>query len=228
MSEYMEKHTVSRLVGAPPGYVGFEEGGLLTEAVTKNPYSVVLLDEIEKAHPDLMNLLLQVMDNGKLTDSNGKIADFANTIVIMTSNAGAREAAKGHIGLVPDKSSAKSMEAIKNQFAPEFLNRLDAIVEFASLEKSQLVSVIRKFIDELKVQLEDRNVTLKVTDAAIDWLFEKGHEPAYGARPFSRMVDEHVKKPLVDELLFGKLTEGGDVVVDLDKKKHKLSHKVEA
>lgn len=214
MSEYMEKHTVSRLVGAPPGYVGYEEGGLLTEAVTKNPYCVLLMDEVEKAHPDLINILLQVMDSAKLTDSNGNTADFRNVILIMTSNAGAHEAAKGGMGINPERGSAVSMEAIKKAFRPEFLNRLDAIVEFKNLEKPILLQVVRKFVGELASQLQPKKIDLEVTESAIDWLFEKGHEPAYGARPFARTVDEHLKRPLVDDILFGSLVRGGKVRVD--------------
>lgn len=217
MSEYMEKHSVSRLVGAPPGYVGFEEGGLLTEAVTKNPYSVVLMDEVEKAHPDLINILLQVMDNGKLTDSNGKVADFTNTVLIMTSNAGAYEAAKGGMGIHPDTGSAQSLEAIRRQFRPEFLNRLDSIVEFSTLGQEVLIKVVQKFIDELAFQLAEKKIELKVTQSARLWLFEKGHQPQYGARPFSRTIDEYIKTPLVDEILFGKLSKGGTVRVTAEK-----------
>lgn len=213
MSEYMEKHAVSRLLGAPPGYVGYEEGGLLTEAVTKSPHSVILLDEIEKAHPDLVNILLQVMDNAKLTDSNGKVADFNNTVVIMTSNAGAQEAAKGSLGLVPGEPSAKSLEAIKRTFPPEFLNRLDAIVEFKSLPKEMLLKVVEKFMLELKDQLHEKKVQLSWDQSVLEYLYEKGYNPAYGARPFARTVDEHVKKSLVDDLLFGKLAKGGSVKI---------------
>ena len=212
MSEYMEKHAVSRLVGAPPGYVGYEEGGLLTDAVTKNPYSVLLMDEIEKAHPDLINILLQVMDSGKLTDSNGKVADFSNAILIMTSNAGAHEAAKGGMGIVPETSSKISLEIIKKSFRPEFLNRLDAVVEFRALSKERLLQVIEKFVGELQKQLKAKRIQLKVSQEALEWLFEKGHEPTYGARPFARMVDEHIKKPMVDEILFGSLSKGGGQV----------------
>lgn len=223
MSEYMEKHAVSRLVGAPPGYVGYEEGGLLTEAINKDPHSVVLMDEIEKAHPDLLNILLQVMDNGKLTDSNGKEADFTNAIIIMTSNAGAFEAARSSMGVNHVSGSADSMEAIKKTFRPEFINRLDAVVEFKELPKEQLLLVIEKFIGELRVQLKEKKVELNVTSAAVEWLFKIGHDPAYGARPFSRMVDEHIKKALVDDLLFGKLVKGGSVTVDHKKGQNKLS-----
>ncbi|MCB0342989.1 MAG: ATP-dependent Clp protease ATP-binding subunit ClpA [Pseudobdellovibrionaceae bacterium] len=213
MSEYMEKHAVSRLVGAPPGYVGYEEGGLLTDAITKTPYAVVLMDEIEKAHPDLINILLQVMDSGRLTDSNGKTADFSNAILIMTSNAGAYEASKGSMGVLKEPSSSKSLEAIKKSFRPEFLNRLDAIVEFKELQQDMLIQVIKKFISELADQLKQKRIELKVSDSAVEWLFNKGHDPAFGARPFARTVDEHIKKPLVDDILFGRLQKGGLVKV---------------
>jgi ATP-dependent Clp protease ATP-binding subunit ClpA len=215
MSEYMEQHAVSRLVGAPPGYVGYEEGGLLTDAVTKNPHCVLLIDEVEKAHPDLINILLQVLDSGRLTDSNGRTADFQNVIVIMTSNAGAFEAAKGGIGLNPDKRSAMSMDVIKRTFRPEFINRLDAVVEFQSLDKPLLLQVIRKFISELEAQLLKKTISMEVYPEAIEWLYEKGYEPAYGARPFARVIDEHVKRPLVDDILFGKLQNGGRVTVNV-------------
>jgi len=213
MSEYIEKHAVSRLVGAPPGYVGYEEGGLLTEAVAKNPHAIVLMDEIEKAHPDLINILLQVMDSGRLTDSNGKTVDFSHVILIMTSNAGASEAAKGGMGINPDQGSAKSMEAIKNNFRPEFLNRLDSVVEFKNLPKDILLDVVRKFIDELKAQLADKKIELKYNDGVVEWIYNKGYNPAYGARPFARTVDEYLKKAMVDEILFGKLSHGGIVAV---------------
>ncbi len=213
MSEYMEKHAVSRLVGAPPGYVGYEEGGLLTDAVTKNPHCVLLIDEVEKAHPDLVNILLQVMDSGRLTDSNGRTADFQNVILIMTSNAGAFETAKGSLGLMPDRGSNMSLDAIKRTFRPEFINRLDAIVEFQSLDKPLLLQVIRKFISELEAQLLKKTISMEVYPDAIDWLFEKGYEPAYGARPFARVIDEHIKRRLVDDILFGKLQNGGRVTV---------------
>jgi ATP-dependent Clp protease ATP-binding subunit ClpA len=215
MSEYMEKHAVSRLVGAPPGYVGYEEGGLLTDAVTKNPHCVLLIDEVEKAHPDLVNILLQVMDSGKLTDSNGRPADFQNVILIMTSNAGAFESSKGSLGLMPEKSSAMSLEAIKRTFRPEFLNRLDAIVEFQPLDKPLLIQVVRKFISELEAQLLKKSISMEVYPEAVEWLFEKGYDPAYGARPFARMIDEHIKRRLVDDILFGKLSHGGKVTVNV-------------
>ena len=216
MSEYMEKHAVSRLVGAPPGYVGYEEGGLLTDAIVKNPHCVLLIDEIEKAHPDLINILLQVMDSGRLTDSNGRTADFQNVILIMTSNAGAFEAAKGTLGLVPDKTSAISLDAIKRTFRPEFLNRLDAIVEFHPLDKPLLLQVIRKFISELEAQLLKKTISMEVYPDAVEWLFEKGYDPAYGARPFARVIDENIKRRLVDDILFGKLQNGGRVTVSVE------------
>ena len=215
MSEYMEKHTVSRLVGAPPGYVGFEEGGLLTEAVTKNPYAVLLLDEIEKAHPDLNNILLQVMDNGTLTDTHGKTADFRNVILIATTNAGAADSAKRSIGFTEGGQSDKSMEAIKRAFTPEFINRLDAIVHFDPLPEPVILQVVRKFVAELAVQLSKKKIELTLTDAAAGWLATKGFDPAYGARPLSRKIDEQIKKPLADEILFGRLEKGGKVTVDV-------------
>lgn len=219
MSEYMEKHAVSRLVGAPPGYVGFEEGGLLTEAVHKSPYAVVLLDEVEKAHPDLMNILLQVMDNGTLTDSHGKVSDFRNTVIILTTNAGAQEAQKSSIGIgssQAESSKDKQSEAIKKAFTPEFLNRLDAVIQFQSLGEEQILKVVHKFVSELQEQLAKKKVALTLTSAAAQWLAKKGFDPLMGARPMARTIDEHVKKPLVDELLFGALAKGGgEVTVDL-------------
>lgn len=222
MSEYMEKHAVSRLVGAPPGYVGYEEGGLLTDAVTKQPHCVLLIDEIEKAHPDLINILLQVMDSGRLTDSNGRTADFQNVILIMTSNAGAFEAAKGGIGLNPQKGSAISMDMIKKSFRPEFLNRLDAVVEFQALDKDLLLQVIRKFVSELEAQLLKKTISMEVYPEAVEWLFEKGYEPAYGARPFARVIDEYIKRKLVDDILFGKLQNGGRVTVSVEEGQLKI------
>ena len=223
MSEYMEKHAVARLVGAPPGYVGFEEGGLLTEEVFKKPHAVLLLDEVEKAHPDIMNILLQVMDAGHLTDSNGRKVDFRNVILIMTSNAGAFEASKGGLGIVQDTSSKLSIDAIKRSFKPEFLNRLDAIVEFNSLGKDLLLRVVQKFVMELEAQLLKRNIHMEVHPEVFDWLFEQGYDPAYGARPFSRFVDTHIKNPMVDEILFGKLAQGGKVKVSVENKKLKFN-----
>jgi ATP-dependent Clp protease ATP-binding subunit ClpA len=215
MSEYMEKHAVSRLVGAPPGYVGYEEGGLLTEAVTKNPYAVLLLDEIEKAHPDIYSILLQVMDNGTLTDSHGKTADFRNIVLILTTNAGAADAAKGAMGIHPGTYSDKSMEAIKRTFTPEFLNRLDSIVHFDRLPEDVMLEVVRKFLGDLEKQLAKKKIEITATEDALKWLLKKGFDPQYGARPLARTIDEHVKKPLVDEILFGKLEKGGTVKVDV-------------
>lgn len=215
MSEYMEKHAVSRLVGAPPGYVGYEEGGQLTEAMAKTPHAVVLFDEIEKAHPDLSNILLQVMDAGKLTDNNGKIADFTNAIVIMTSNAGAFEASKGGLGIKPESGVAQSIEAIKKTFRPEFLNRLDAIVEFNNLDEKRLIQVVEKFVAELSGQLKKKKISFNVAEDVLEWLFRKGYQPQYGARPLARTVDEHLKKPLVDQILFGDVAKGGHIEVSL-------------
>jgi ATP-dependent Clp protease ATP-binding subunit ClpA len=224
MSEYMEKHAVSRLVGAPPGYVGYEEGGLLTEEVVKNPYSVVLLDEIEKAHPDLINILLQVLDNGSLTDPHGKVADFRNTIIIMTTNAGAREAAKSGIGINPPSPEGISDEAIKRVFAPEFINRLDSIIHFAPLTEDVVLRVVDKFILELGSQLGKQKVEIGVSERARNWLVEKGYDPVYGARPMARAIDKHLKTPLIDEILFGKLEKGGKVSVDLIKGELKFKY----
>jgi ATP-dependent Clp protease ATP-binding subunit ClpA len=214
MSEYMERHSVSRLIGAPPGYVGFDQGGLLTDAVDQNPHAVLLLDEIEKAHPDIFNLLLQVMDNGRLTDNNGKTIDFRNVIIIMTTNAGASEMTKQSIGFGRGRREEAGNEAIERTFTPEFRNRLDAIINFAALAPETVRKVVDKFIIQLEAQLADRGVTISLTDPARDWLAERGYEPAYGARPLSRVVQEHVKKPLSEELLFGRLIDGGSVEVD--------------
>lgn len=217
MSEYMEKHAVARLVGAPPGYVGYEEGGLLTEAVTKNPYGVILLDEIEKAHPDVTNILLQVMDAGRLTDSNGRVADFKNVILVMTSNAGALDTSRGTIGMIEESRSSLSMEAIKKTFSPEFINRLDAVVSFRDLNEEMILKITQKFVDELKMTLLAKKVELNVSQDVIKWLMKKGYDKVYGARPLARCVDEHLKKALVDELLFGRLVDGGRVNVELEK-----------
>ncbi len=216
MSEYMEKHAVARLVGAPPGYVGYEEGGLLTEAVNKHPYSVLLLDELEKAHPDITNALLQVMDAGRMTDSHGRVADFKNVILVMTSNAGALEVARGSIGIVEDSRSSQSMEAIKKAFSPEFINRLDAVVSFRDLSEDIILKVVGKFVDELKMTLAEKKVDLQTTPEVLKWLMKKGYDKVYGARPLARTVDEHLKKPLVDELLFGRLVDGGRVGVEVE------------
>lgn len=215
MSEYMEKHTVARLVGAPPGYVGFEEGGQLTEAITKSPYCVLLLDEMEKAHPDVYNILLQVMDAGRLTDANGRLADFRNVILIMTSNAGAADVARGSIGIVDSPVRFQSMDAIKKVFTPEFINRLDAIVHFRDLDESIVLRVVGKFVEEVQMQLQKKNVDLRVSQDVIKWLMKKGYDKVYGARPLARTIDEHIKKALVDELLFGRLVNGGQVEVTL-------------
>ncbi len=215
MSEYMEAHSVSRLVGAPPGYVGYDQGGLLTEAVNKTPHAVLLLDEIEKAHPDLLNILLQIMDHGKLTDANGREADFRNVILIMTTNAGARESARRSIGFMDQDHSSDSMEVIRKAFAPEFRNRLDAIIQFGSLDFEVILLIVDKFILELEAQLAQKDVGLTVTPEARAWLAEKGFDPKMGARPMKRVIQEHIKRNLADDLLFGDLTEGGEVMVDL-------------
>lgn len=216
MSEYMEKHSVARLVGAPPGYVGYEDGGLLTEAVTKQPYSVILMDEIEKAHSDITYALLQVMDAGRLTDSQGRVADFKNAIIILTTNAGAFEVSKGTIGIADDNRSQISQEAIKKTFAPEFINRLDSVVYFKDLSEDMIYRVANKFVDELKMNLAEKKVELIVSQDAMKWLMRKGYDRAYGARPMARAVDEFLKKPLVDELLFGRLVDGGKILVELE------------
>ena len=215
MSEYMERHTVSRLIGAPPGYVGFDQGGLLTDAVDQTPHAVLLLDEIEKAHPDLFNILLQVMDHGKLTDNNGKIVDFRNVVLIMTTNAGAHELSKSAIGFNRTHNEGADLEAIEKMFTPEFRNRLDAIIPFAPLGKDVIRLVVDKFIMQLDAQLADRNVEIELSDAAMDWLAERGYDAKYGARPLARVVQEHIKKPLADEMLFGGLVGGGLVLVDV-------------
>jgi ATP-dependent Clp protease ATP-binding subunit ClpA len=216
MSEYMERHTVSRLIGAPPGYVGFDQGGLLTDGVDQHPHSVLLLDEIEKAHPDLFNILLQVMDNGTLTDANGKKVDFRNVILIMTTNAGASDAAKQGIGFGAGKKDHENEEAIKRLFTPEFRNRLDAVISFGGLPPEVVRNVVQKFIIQLEGQLAERNVQIEITDRAADWLASKGYDESFGARPLGRLIQEHVKKPMADELLFGKLKDGGIVKIDLD------------
>ena len=213
MSEYMEKHTVSRLIGAPPGYVGFDQGGLLTDGIDQHPHSVLLLDEIEKAHPDLFNILLQVMDHGKLTDHNGKQIDFRNVILIMTTNAGASDTAKAPIGFNRDKRVGEDEEAINRMFTPEFRNRLDAVVAFGSLPMPVILEVVHKFVIQLEAQLADRGVTIELSDEAAQWLADKGFDEKFGARPLSRTIQEHIKKPLAEELLFGKLEKGGAVRV---------------
>ncbi|NWG47493.1 MAG: ATP-dependent Clp protease ATP-binding subunit ClpA [Alphaproteobacteria bacterium] len=215
MSEYMERHTISRLIGAPPGYVGFDQGGLLTDGVDQNPYVVLLLDEIEKAHPDLFNVLLQVMDHGKLTDHNGKRVDFRNVVLIMTTNAGAADLARPAIGFGREKREGEDEDAIKRLFTPEFRNRLDAVIGFDPLPTEVIRKVVEKFVLQLEAQLQDRNVTFEVSDAAGDWLARKGYDPKYGARPLARLIQEQVKKPLADEILFGKLARGGHVRIGL-------------
>ena len=216
MSEYMERHTVSRLIGAPPGYVGFDQGGLLTDAVTKHPHSVVLLDEVEKAHPEVFNLLLQVMDHGTLTDNNGRKADFRNVILIMTTNAGAQQMTRPSIGFTEQDHSSDGMEAIKKLFSPEFRNRLDGIVQFKALDRSVVKNVVDKFLIELQAQLEDKKVHLLVEDEARDWLAEHGYDEHMGARPMARLIQEKIKKPLAEEILFGSLADkGGSVRVSI-------------
>ncbi len=213
MSEYMERHTVSRLIGAPPGYVGFDQGGLLTDAILKHPHAVLLLDEIEKAHPDVFNLLLQVMDHGTLTDNNGRKADFRNVIIVMTTNAGAETMTKRSIGFTTQDHSTDALEIVRRTFTPEFRNRLDAIIQFRSLDPENIAHVVDKFIMELEVQLEAKGVEIEVTRPARAWLAEKGYDPQMGARPMARVIQENIKRPLADEILFGRLTGGGRVKV---------------
>ena len=216
MSEYMERHTVSRLIGAPPGYVGFDQGGLLTEAITKTPHCVLLLDEIEKAHPEVFNLLLQVMDHGTLTDNNGRKADFRNVILIMTTNAGAETASRASIGFTHQDHSTDAMEVIKKSFTPEFRNRLDTIIQFGRLSHEVIKSIVDKFLTELQAQLEDKHVTLEVSDAARGWLAERGYDVQMGARPMARLIQDKIKKPLAEEILFGELADQGGIVhIDL-------------
>jgi ATP-dependent Clp protease ATP-binding subunit ClpA len=217
MSEYMERHTVSRLIGAPPGYVGFDQGGLLTDGVDQHPHCVVLLDEIEKAHPDLYNVLLQIMDHGRLTDHNGKQVNFRNVILIMTTNAGAADLAKQAFGFTRSKREGDDHEAINRQFAPEFRNRLDAIVSFAHLNADVIGMVVEKFVLQLEAQLGDRDVTIELSEPAKAWLIQHGYDEQMGARPMARVIQEHIKKPLADEVLFGKLKGGGHVRVVLVK-----------
>jgi ATP-dependent Clp protease ATP-binding subunit ClpA len=215
MSEYMEAHSVSRLVGAPPGYVGFDQGGLLTEAVTKHPHAVLLLDEIEKAHPDVFNILLQVMDRGVLTDTNGREANFKNVVVVMTTNAGAQQASRRGIGFVKQNHSMDAMEVIRRSFTPEFRNRLDAIIQFNALDFDHILRVVDKFLIELEAQLSEKHVTLDVDADARRWLAEHGFDPQMGARPMARVIQEKVKRVLADELLFGKLADGGKVLLSV-------------
>jgi ATP-dependent Clp protease ATP-binding subunit ClpA len=225
MSEYMERHTVSRLIGAPPGYVGHDQGGLLTDAVDQHPHAVVLLDEIEKAHQDVYNILLQVMDHGQLTDAVGKKVDFRNVILIMTTNAGAADNARNSIGFGRSKVEGEDTKAIERLFAPEFRNRLDAVVNFRALTSDIIRNVVQKFVMQLEAQLADRHVTIELTESAADWIAKNGFDELYGARPLARVIQEHIKKPLADEILFGRLVRGGHVVVDL--KDGKLDFAVE-
>ena len=216
MSEYMERHTVSRLIGAPPGYVGFDQGGLLTDAIDQQPHAVLLLDEVEKAHPDLFNILLQIMDHGKLTDHNGKSVDFRNVVLIMTTNAGAAEMAKPAIGFEREERTGDDEEAIERMFSPEFRNRLDSVIPFANLTPEIMSKVVDKFIMELEAQLSDRDVTITLTDQSREWLAKKGYDRHFGARPLARVIQEHIKKPLSEELLFGHLVKGGIVKVTVE------------
>ncbi|MCH2376474.1 MAG: AAA family ATPase, partial [Planctomycetes bacterium] len=216
MSEYMERHTVSRLIGAPPGYVGFDQGGLMTEAITKNPHCVLLLDEIEKAHPEVFNILLQVMDHGVLTDNNGRKADFHNVILVMTTNAGAQEASRTSVGFTLQDHSSDTIEVIKKMFSPEFRNRLDAIIQFDSLDETSIARVVDKLIVELEAQLYKNNVSIELEVPARAWIAERGYDQKMGARPMARVIQEHIKRRLAEELLFGKLVEGGHVRVALN------------
>jgi ATP-dependent Clp protease ATP-binding subunit ClpA len=226
MSEYMERHTVSRLIGAPPGYVGFDQGGLLTEAITKHPHCVLLLDEIEKAHPDVYNLLLQVMDHGRLTDNNGRGADFRNVILVMTTNAGAAEMSRSSIGFQIQDHALDGMEVLKKMFTPEFRNRLDAIIPFGPLSLNVIKTVVDKFLVAIQVQLDDKKVQLDVTDAARDWLAVNGYDELMGARPMQRLIQDRIKKPLAEDILFGRLSEGGGVVV-VDEEEGELVLRIE-
>jgi ATP-dependent Clp protease ATP-binding subunit ClpA len=226
MSEYMEKHAISRLIGAPPGYVGFDQGGMLTDGVDQNPHCVLLLDEMEKAHPDVYNILLQVMDHGKLTDHNGRTTDFRNVIVIMTSNAGAAEMSKNALGFGREARTGEDTAAIERTFTPEFRNRLDAIISFGALPKPVIMQVVEKFVLQLEAQLIDRNVHIELTSGAAEWLADKGYDAKMGARPLGRVIQEYIKKPLAEELLFGKLVKGGIVKVGV--KKGELELKYEA
>jgi ATP-dependent Clp protease ATP-binding subunit ClpA len=215
MSEYMERHTVSRLIGAPPGYVGFDQGGLLTDAILKTPHAVLLLDETEKAHPDVFNLLLQIMDHGRLTDTNGRKVDFRNVILVMTTNAGAEEMSRASVGFTTQDHSTDGMEIIRRTFTPEFRNRLDAIIQFKSLDQRTIANVVDKFIFQLEAQLQEKKVNLTVDNAAREWLAEKGYDPKMGARPMARVIQEYIKRPLAEDLLFGRLVKGGELLISL-------------
>jgi ATP-dependent Clp protease ATP-binding subunit ClpA len=228
MSEYMEAHSVSRLIGAPPGYVGFDQGGLLTEQITKHPHSVLLLDEIEKAHPDVFNILLQVMDRGALTDTNGREANFKNVILVMTTNAGAVQASRRSIGFVKQDHSTDAMEAIRRTFTPEFRNRLDAVIQFHPLDFEHILRVVDKFLIELETQLHEKGVTVNVEAAARHWLAEHGFDPQMGARPMARVIQEHIKRPLADELLFGRLSGGGRIRLHVEDNQLKVDIETEA
>jgi ATP-dependent Clp protease ATP-binding subunit ClpA len=216
MSEYMERHAVSRLIGAPPGYVGFEQGGLLTEAISKKPYCVLLLDEIEKAHPDIFNILLQVMDHGTLTDNNGRKADFRNVVIVMTTNAGAESLAKNSMGFTHSVKAGDEMEAIKKTFTPEFRNRLDAVISFGALDHAIILRVVDKFLMQLEEQLAEKKVEAAFTAALKEHLAKKGFDPLMGARPMARLIQDTIRRALADELLFGKLQHGGKVTIDID------------
>ncbi|PIE59115.1 MAG: ATP-dependent Clp protease ATP-binding subunit ClpA, partial [Desulfobulbus propionicus] len=220
--EYMEKHAVARLIGAPPGYVGFDQGGLLTDAIRKHPYSVLLLDEIEKAHPDVFSILLQVMDHSTLTDNSGRRADFRNVILIMTTNAGAREISEQSIGFI-GSSKGKDQKVIKNLFTPEFRNRLDAIITFTTLSLGTVEKIVEKMVGELQSQLSEKNIRISLTTSARRWLAEKGYEPTYGARPLRRLIMKEIGDPLTDEILFGALKKGGSVKVGRKKGKTTFS-----
>jgi ATP-dependent Clp protease ATP-binding subunit ClpA len=222
MSEYMERHTVSRLIGAPPGYVGFDQGGLLTEAIAKHPHCVLLLDEIEKAHPDVFNLLLQVMDHGTLTDNNGRKADFRHVIIVMTTNAGAFEMSRPSIGFTQSDTATDGMEAIRRLFSPEFRNRLDAVIQFGALDQDTIERVVDKLLVEAEAQLEQKRVSISVDENARRWIAKRGYDPKMGARPMARLIQEHIKRPLAEELLFGKLVNGGHVEVSLSEDGEKL------
>ncbi len=215
MSEYMESHSVSKLIGSPPGYVGHDEGGLLTDKVHQNPHSIVLLDEIEKAHPDIFNILLQVMDRGTLTDSNGRETDFRNVLLIMTSNAGAQQQARESMGFTEQDNSSDASEAIKKLFSPEFRNRLDSIIQFKSLDSSHVIKIVDKIIMELEAQMSDKSIRFKLSNKAKQWIVDKGYDKTMGARPMHRAIEKHVKKPIIDEILFGKLVNGGLVAIDV-------------
>jgi ATP-dependent Clp protease ATP-binding subunit ClpA len=216
MSEYMERHAVSRLIGAPPGYVGFDQGGLLTEAIAKHPYSVLLLDEIEKAHPDIFNILLQVMDHGTLTDNNGRKADFRNVVIVMTTNAGAEGLSKNTMGFTQTRMAGDEMGEIKRMFTPEFRNRLDAVVSFASLDEGVILRVVDKFLMQLESQLNEKKVEAIFTDSLKKYLARNGFDPQMGARPMARLIQDTIRRALADELLFGKLANGGKVTIDID------------